>query len=278
MQTLTRIPGAPDGAPILVFVHANGYPPESYRLMLSSLAREYRIYTLEHRPFWSEEPAPWRLDWRVYAEDLLKTLTREIHEPFWLAGHSMGAIVSMKVALKVPDKVLGLIALDPVLVPFKFWLPVQVLVRLLRRDIPIAQVALKRPHDFQGFEAAFAFYRSKRPFRRIGDEALWDYVNAAHRPVPGHGVTLRWTGAWEACVYRSVPYMLSALKRLRMPVLGVAGKESDVLREATLARWAQAMPELKLAVLPAGHLVPIEQPEACAELIHQFICDNAVSQ
>ena len=271
MQTLTPLGGASEQAPVLVFAHANGYPPESYRLMLEPLAREFRVFTLEHRPFWSEGPAPWRLDWRAYADDLQATLQAHFDEPVWLVGHSMGAIVSMMVALQTSETVRGLVALDPVLLPLKFWSLAQVLVRGLKRDIPIAKVALNRPHGFQSHEEAFEFYRGKRPFRRMSDDALRDYVLSAHHQVDGGGVELRWTGAWEACVYRSAPYMLSQLRNLSLPMLGVAGQHSDVLTAATLKRWVATVPQLQLEVLPGGHLVPVELPDVCADLISSFI-------
>ena len=106
--------------------------------------------------------------------------------------------------------------------------------------------ALGRPRHFDSHDAAFAFYRSKRPFQRISDDVLWDYVRAGHAPAASGGVDLRWTGAWEACVYRSAPSMFRRLGGLRIPMLGIVGRDSAVFRPESIARWRQAVPEVEV--------------------------------
>ena len=59
------------------------------------------------------------------------------------------------------------------------------------------QGALGRPHHFENHQAAFDFYRGKRAFAGIAHKELMDYVTAAHAP-SDQGVTLRFSGAWEA--------------------------------------------------------------------------------
>lgn len=261
---------APAGAPTVVFLHANGYPPGSYRLLLEPLAAQLRLATVEHRPLWDARPPPRVLDWGHYADDLLATLARELPGPVWLMGHSMGAVTGVLAASRAPERVAGLIALDPVLLPEVAWLGARI-ANLTRSDrLAIVRRALSRPHTFESFETAFAFYRDKRAFQRLSDAALWDYVLAGHTEAQGHGVSLRWSGAWEACVYRSAPLVWRRLRRLQLPMLGIAGRDSDVLPGSIRLRWQRAVPQLELEVLEGGHLIPLEQPEACAARILEF--------
>lgn len=281
MQTLQLFNGAQSEplsstAPTIVFVHANGYPPASYRLLLEPLANWATVYTVEHRPLWSGESAPDRFHWQGYADDLTVTLDRAALGPVWLLGHSMGAVTSMLLAKRRPDLVAGLIAMDPVLLPSRLYWISRLLGLFSKNTLPIVKRALGRPHDFQSYEAAFSFYRSKRVFQRLSDAALLDYVHAGHKSVPGHGVTLRWSGAWEACVYRSAPLIWPVLKRLRQPMLGIAGDESDVLSAPIVDKWQGAVKQLSLHVLHGGHLIPLEQPERCAALIEDFILGQKV--
>lgn len=262
------------GRQTVVFAHANGYPPGSYRLMLSVLSEQFNVYTVEHRPLWVEGPAPERLSWSVYAEDLIEGLTRTFDQPVWLCGHSMGAVINVLTTRKRPDLVKGLAALDPVLLPRSLWLPAQLLGRMLGQDLPICKVALNRPHNFQSYESAFAFYRAKRPFRRLSDETLWDYVHAGHRDTADNGIQLAWSGAWEACVYRSAPSIFGVLKGIEVPMMGIAGHESDVLNARCLAKWQRAVSHLELHVLSGGHLIPLEKPVECARVIVDFIVGN----
>ena len=273
MQTLTYS-GGPEAAgvfPVVVFAHANGYPPGSYAQLLRQLARQCRVYTVEHRPLWTQGPVPRQLTWQSYADDLIDTLRREAHGPVWLVGHSMGAVTGILAAQRDPSLFRGLVALDPVLLTFKPWLLSRALVRATRKDVPMAERALRRPHQFDSTEAAFAFYRGKRPFKRMSDEALWDYVRAGHAPDGDGVVHLRYSGAWEACVYRSVPYVFSKLRSLKLPMLGIAGSESDVLTPAALNQWRRSVPQLELNTLTGGHLIPLESSVECADLIARFI-------
>ncbi len=271
MQTLHEV-SAPDNAaarPVVVFAHANGYPPESYRTLFEPLLPHCRLMTVEHRPFWQSGPALTTQNWRVYADDLVETLKREATEPVFLVGHSMGAVIGMLAALQQPGLFRGIVALDPVLIPFKMWLPGQIL-RAVGKELPMVQSALRRPGCFDSHEAAFAFYRKKRPFRRVSDEVLWDYVLGGHATRDG-GVSLRWTGAWEACVYRSAPLMLSRLRGLRITTLGIVGRDSDVCRPGNLEKWQRAMPSAEIQAVEGGHLLPLENPGACVKLITPFL-------
>ena len=254
----------------MVFAHANGYPPESYRTLLEPLSTSFRVLTVEHRPVWDAGPAPRTQPWTVYADDLLTTLERELDEPLFLLGHSMGAVIGMLAALKNPQRFRGLVALDPVLLPFNIWLPSQIL-RAVGKELPMVRQALGRPRHFDSHDAAFAFYRSKRPFQRISDDVLWDYVRAGHAPAASGGVDLRWTGDWEACVYRSAPSMFRRLGGLRIPMLGIVGRDSAVFRPESIARWRQAVPEVEVQTVEGGHLVPLENPAPCARLIEEFL-------
>ena len=279
MQTL--IPVNPDAVadrgrdqrPVVVFAHANGYPPGSYRQLLTPLADKFRVFTVEHRPFWTDQPAPARLDWEVYADDLLATLQRATQAPVFFMGHSMGAVISVLAALKKPQVCQGIVAIDPVLLPKRLWLPNQVLQRV-GKDLPMVRSALRRPGQFASHQAAFDFYRAKRPFRRFTDESLWDYVQEGHAELADGSVALRWSGAWEACVYRSAPPVIRRLRRLTLPMIGIVGAESEVIRPVSLAQWRRAQPRIAIESIPGGHLLPMENPAACLPIIENFLLEH----
>ena len=100
---------------------------------------------------------------------------------------------------------------------------------------------------------------------------LMDYVAAGHIAQPDGTVTLRHTGAWEACIYRSVPRMTGALKAVTCPMLIVAGEASDVLNAERLS-WVKSInPAIEIQSFEGGHLLPLEAPEACAAAAAGFI-------
>ena len=257
--------------PTLVFSHANGYPPEAYKALLDPLVDTFDIYTIEHRPFWSDQQPPTYLPWNEYSADLISTLDAAENGPVVLAGHSMGAVISMQTALARPDLCSKLVVIDPVLVPRGWWFVNQVLMRGLGRDLPMVTKAQNRPHEFPSYQEAFDFYRLKRPFSGISDEVLWDYVRAGHASRDDGSIVLRWSGGWEACVYRSAPSFMRSLRKIRKPICGIVGDASNVVRPLFKKRWQRAMPHLELHTLEGGHLIPFEKPDACSALMRQFL-------
>lgn len=257
----------------LLFSHANGYPPESYRALLNDLGEQLgaQVNTHAHRPLVVDDPPPTFLSWQVYASDLIDRIEREASGPVWLVGHSMGAASAILAAARRPELFLGIVALDPVLVPTRLWFWSRIFSFFKPDAVPIVARALARPHSFASTQAAFDFYRSKRVFAQIRDEVLMDYVAAGHREKAGGELVLRHSGAWEACIYRSVPRMTGPLRSVSCPLLIVAGDTSNVLDAERLA-WAKSLNTLvSVTSLPGGHLLPLESPEACARVAADFI-------
>ena len=255
----------------VIFSHANGYPAGSYRVLTEAVDTQYSIRPFDHRPLWGEPPPGQFLSWQTYANDLIERIEADQAGPVWLIGHSMGAASGILAAARRPELFAGIVALDPVLVPTRIWFWSVLVNRLMPSGMPIIKRALARPHEFDDLDAAFAFYRAKRVFSAISDEVLRDYVEAGHAVSEGGGVRLRYSGAWEACVYRSVPRMTPSLSALTCPMLIVAGDTSTVLTPAILEDVHQLNPRISSVVLPGGHLLPLESPEQCAEQALVFI-------
>ena len=261
------------GVPLL-FAHANGFPPQSYRQLLEALQHRFAVTAVEHRPLWSAAPPPRRLRWRVFADDLLEVLER-FPEPPWVMGHSMGALTALIAADRSPQRIAGLLLLDPVLLPDRQLLS-GTLARTLRSDAhPLVRSALRRPQRFASLEEAWAFYRGKRAFSGLSDQALWDYVLASKERDEDGALRLRYPREWEAAIYLSVPRARSLLKRLQLPTLGVRGEQSATLGTLMWQRWSRWQPGATLMECPGGHLFPLEHPQRTAELVLSFVSDDA---
>ena len=258
----------------ILFAHANGYPPGSYEALLQALKPQLIVHPVEHRPLWSGAPAPTFLPWQVYAQDLLDRIEERGTGPVWMVGHSMGAATAILAACRYPKRFKGIVALDPVLISSKIWFWSRLFARLQPNGMPIVKRALARPHQFSSHHAAFEFYRTKRVFRGVSDDVLMDYVMAGHRTLEDGQVGLRYSGEWEACVYRSVPRMTGALKRLSCPMLVIAGDQSDVLPARTLDWVGGLNPNIQTMTLNGGHLLPLESPQACAEAVLDFVASH----
>ena len=66
--------------------------------------------------------------------------------------------------------------------------------------------------------------------------------------------------------------MWPLLKRCEVPIVGIAGANSELMRPPILKRWKKLHQISKIHQIPnSGHLVPLEKPEECAAIINRHI-------
>lgn len=263
--------GGPESGERIVFAHANGYPVGSYRQFVDVLTGHYHVTGYHHRPIWSQEDAPARLEWQTFADDLVETLDATQDAPVWMMGHSMGSVVAAQAAEKRPDLFLGLLLIDPVfLTPETLeqrrHLPDEVL-----NEIPMIRKTLTRPNRFASQQEAFDFHRGKRAFADFSDAVLWDYVLAGTRLNEEGEYQLAYAREWEAAAYRSSPEVWETLAAVKMPVLGLRGETSDTLSVEAFALWGEAQPQADLRTLRGGHLLPFEHPQDTAAAVLDYL-------
>ncbi len=112
---------------MLVYLSISSMPTGIRPLVISSylnsLKNEYHVFGMMLRPLWDETKPEEIDDWQSFSEDLRVFLstysqgstTQGTPEPVIGIGHSIGAIVTLRAALKYPRKFRALVLLDPVL-------------------------------------------------------------------------------------------------------------------------------------------------------------------
>ncbi|BDY06927.1 alpha/beta hydrolase [Ferrimonas sp. YFM] len=256
------------GSPTLVFSHANGFPPATYRQLFQAWGAAVEAPLLKPLTTPVDEAAS-DIWWHM-AEELAHWLESQ-SEPRLLAGHSMGAVVSCLAAMRCPHKVAGLIMLDPVFLPTRWVAPMRLMPKRFKVKQPLVAKTLRRPHQFDDHQGAFQFHRGKRVFAGMDDEALTDYIHAAFEPNE-QGVALRYSREWEAHIYQTAPWIWPRLGRLKVPTLIIRGANSDTVTPGSWARIGRLCPEASRVELPeCGHLLPMERPQAVATAIHQWL-------
>jgi pimeloyl-ACP methyl ester carboxylesterase len=71
---------------------------------------------------------------------------------------------------------------------------------------------------------------------------------------------------------RDRPDSTPLLERIDVPVLVVAGEDDQITPAAGMRSMASAIPEAKFVLVPgAGHLTPLEQPQAVTEAMREFL-------
>jgi pimeloyl-ACP methyl ester carboxylesterase len=264
--------------PDLVFLHANGYPPECYAPLFERLQPAYRIHAMPMRPLHPGGANPRDLhDWRPLADDLLDFLDeRSLSRPF-VVGHSFGAITSLRVAIQEPRRIRALVLLDPVLFEphiILLWKLIRAL-GLAYKLHPLVRSALKRRRNFEDLDGTFKRFRRYGVFRYFSDEALWAYLRGITQPVAGGGYELRYTPEWEARIYvtgvSADLELWRGLKTLPAPTLILRGDETDTFSASAARRVERTNPAIRVETIQKStHLLALERPAEIAEKIETF--------
>jgi pimeloyl-ACP methyl ester carboxylesterase len=263
-----------DSGGVVHLASANGFPPPTYRQLLEHLSTRYRPLALLPRPLWPGSRPDSAPDWHPLAADLIAGLDELALSGIVGVGHSIGGVLTLWAAIERPDLFRAVVLIDPVIFPPEFLELMRVghAVGLARR-IPLVRAALHRRRLFPDRQACFDHYRTKQLFERLGDSALWDYVDGATQVRLDGQLELIYPPEWEAHIFATVPTdVWQGMERLRVPALVVRGELSPTFRPAAMARMQRILPAARFVTIPgAAHLVPMEHPLEVASVTLEFL-------
>jgi pimeloyl-ACP methyl ester carboxylesterase len=259
----------------LHFLHANGYPPECYRAFLEHLQTQYHVFGMLLRPLWPKSDPNEFQDWKPFSDDLLQFLAPQ-STPVIGVGHSIGAIVTLRAALREPSKFRALILLDPVL-----FVPSRLIVWNFFRAIglgnkvyPKIAGALKRRRTFDNLDLVFRGYRSRDVFRYMSDENLRIYIEGITRNTD-HGYELVYSPEWESRIYLTGLRDFDIwrdLPKLEVPTLFIRGAETDTFLENAARLVKRKQPKACVETLDKStHLLPLERPQEVFDMMQSFL-------
>ena len=283
---MTTIPSFDPGGSghSLHFLHANGYPPECYKPLLELLQTQYHVFGMLLRPLWQGSQPNDIRDWKPFSEDLLRFLASTapaaplsaMTTPVIGVGHSIGAIVTLRAALRDPGKFRALVLIDPVLFVPSFLVMWHIVRRLGlgERLHPLIAGAKKRRRTFDDLETVFRGYRNRSVFRYMNDDSLRAYIAGMTRKTD-RGYELVYSPEWEAHIYLAGMHdfdLWRDLPKLTVPTLFLRGAETDTFLEnaARLVKWKQ--PRARVETLDRStHLLPLERPQAVFDRMQSFL-------
>jgi pimeloyl-ACP methyl ester carboxylesterase len=259
--------GAERPTPDIVFLHATGFNARTYRSLLEPLGEKFYVVALDARGHGlSTLPArTWGYtSWRRHRDDLIAVL-EHFTAPVTLAGHSMGATVSLLTAGKRTDLVAGLALLEPVILPASGYAAAQIpLAPLVQRmTMPLATGAARRRARFDSREAAIAGFTGRGVFKTFPDEVVADYVADGLIEDERGGFKLACAPKYEAatyCAQRHDPW--EALRKVTDPLVLLRAEHTSTISEAAMHRVAAIKPDARVATVEgAGHMLPMERPD-----------------
>ncbi len=255
----------------IYFAHANAYPPGSYQPIIDALAEKRQVVSYLQRPLWEPTPDPGSLkNWHQLSDDVIAFFEQNKMKNVVAVGHSLGSVTAFMAAQKRPDLIKALVMIEPVALPWFFCWLTRAFPGLVKKRVTIIKKALSRPNRFVSKQAAFDFHRKPRAFKRISDENLMHYMDAG---ITAHGdeFHLAYPRDWEARVYATATYFRGQLLNSKLPVLGMRGAHSNTIGEKFWQQWKRNPNHQFVDFLDAGHLLPLEEPEAVIKQLLPFV-------
>ena len=260
--------------PTLHWAHATGFHGRLYHPLLDDLATDVNVLAWDMRGHGASVGAA-NLStfrgWETYYRDLI-ALLECLDEPVWLAGHSIGATTSIMAAARRPDKVLGLILAEPVIMD-----PVQGLklglAKLLRQShrLSLAAGAARRRRVFDSHAAALDNYRGRGGFKTWPEAWLNAYVQHAFVP-QGDQVQLACAPEWESTTFAHTEHNpWPGIRQLRCPVIALAAERGSTFSPKAQKRLKALLPSADVRVLEGTtHFLPMEQKDIVRDAILQL--------
>lgn len=255
------------GAPRLHFAHATGMHGGLYGALLGRLAGRFHVVASDARGHGRTDlPAdPAALTtWDVFADDLGALLDTLGGGPWLLAGHSMGATVSLRLAVARPALARAVALIEPAFVPMAAaseW----------RRGVPnpMVEQAARRRAVFPSREAARAAWRGRGVFAGWTDTDFDAYVADSLRDNPDQTVELACAPAYEAATFAAVAAdMADLLAAWRGPLLLARGRRASTVGDHDYARVPTLAPRaIRAEFADASHFLPLERPAELADAI-----------
>ncbi|GIK47628.1 MAG: alpha/beta hydrolase [Hyphomonadaceae bacterium] len=259
--------GAATPNPDIVFSHATGFNALTYRTLLAPLGEKFHVLALDARGHGRTElPAKtWGYtSWTRHRDDLIAVL-EHFTAPVMLAGHSMGATVSLLTAGKRTDLVSGLALLEPVILPAALYALSQLPFGpyLQRRSTPLARGALKRRNAFASKDEAVAALTGRGVFKTFPPDVIADYVEDGVVENGKGGFKLACAPKFEAatyCAQRHDPW--GALRKVTDPLVLLRAEKHSTIGEAAMHRIAAIKADARVATVEgASHMLPMERPD-----------------
>lgn len=273
--------------PLLVFGHANGYPPQAYRTFLEAFLEDYQVFSLYLRSFWPGSDPQEMRDWRTFRDDYIPQVRMIIDKfgkqaessgPVIGVGHSLGAMTTLMAAIKDPGTFRLLVLIEPVLFPRQRGMAMRLLApfKLIKKIHPLIRGTLKRKTHFESREAMYQRYRVKPVFSGLSDQVLRDYVEGLAVKDSDGGIRLKYTPTWEARIYETGGiadwYVWRNLDKVQCPVLVIRGENTYVLFDRVINKMVGNLPAGEGYTMPGtGHLVSLEKPQETAEIVRGFL-------
>ncbi|MGC1470322.1 MAG: alpha/beta hydrolase [Sphingorhabdus sp.] len=273
--------GSAGAHPTLLLLHATGFHARCWDATIKALPEDWHYIALDLRGHGRSYRPDSLSDWLVTADDVAAFAQEKLHKTVFAIGHSMGGYVAARTAVLEPDKVAGLLLVDPVMMtPETYAVEAENLV-----GSPSEHPVARRRNAWESAEQMTAHFANREPYARWRLDVLSDYC--LHGLVPaanGEGFELACPPALEASAYmgswRNNPYGWIGEIKCPTTVLRARNAERAGPMDFSISPTAQ---DLATQISGAtdihwnevSHFIPMEEPDRLALLIKQLISPDS---
>jgi 3-oxoadipate enol-lactonase / 4-carboxymuconolactone decarboxylase len=238
-----------DDKPAMVLLNSIATDQTLYDPVVPALMADFRLLRIDTRGHGASDATPGDYDLDLLACDVLAVMDAAGIERAIFCGLSLGGMMSMAVALKAPGRVAALLlACTSAEQGGEFWTPRINAVRE-KGTASIADAAISRLYS-----AAFA-----QANKALIDTARFEISTMSDEGYAGCGAAIR---AMD---------FIPRLGEIAVPTLVIAGTmDTATPFEGHGDRIAAGIRDAKVALIAAGHLASIENPDAFVEAIREF--------
>jgi pimeloyl-ACP methyl ester carboxylesterase len=187
-------------------------------------------------------------------EQMSEAMITGLPEKFALLGHGLGGDIALDIIRRAPDRVtrVALMATDPLSEPPQTAVERETRMVMARAGRLVEAMALELPVS------------------AVADSPWRDEIMALVKDMAlglGEGVFLRQSRALQRR-----PDQQKTMRKVKLPVLVIAGRVDTLVPLRRQEFTANLMPYGTLNIIEdAGHLAPLEQPEAVSEALEAFL-------
>lgn len=238
-------------APTLHWLSGNGFCAGVYWPFLSRLNAAYGLITHDMAGHGESDPVR---DFPGVARTIARVeATLDMHAPgpkLVAMGHSFGAALSLRMAVRHPEAFRALVLLDPIMLPRRLWL-VSRASSALRRN-PIAQASRRRRALWADIAEVQAKLTGRGIYKGWSDEAMAAFAQHATRDT-GSGRALCCDPELEAQIFENPLYLWPDIRRLQVPTLLLYGADSYDFMRPSAMRAARRTSAITAREVTGGH-------------------------
>jgi len=263
---------------IVCFVHANGFPANSYAKLFTHLSDNIELIALDK--FAHNPEFPLNNNWGNLVDELIHYTETERAKvgsnlPIVLVGHSFGAVISYLACCQKPALFSGLIMLDPPLITGLagrvFRLAKK--TKIIDKITPAGKTKIRNTKWHHKTDLV-QYFKKRALFKNMDDECIADYVRAVTREHHGE-ISLHFDVKVEADIFRTIPDNLhKQYGKLETPSYLLTGKYTEVCTQKRRNHFIKGNVGMTHEEFDfGGHMFPLEKPIQVASRINDLIAD-----